>query len=165
MRILTMIAAVTALTAPISGQPVASTVDVAFLAGCWKLEAKGRVVEEQWMAPGGGSLLGMSRTVVNGKTTEYEFIQIRDLPEGLTYIAKPSNQPEARFVAISRTGDEVVFENPEHDFPQRIRYRLSGNTLHARIEGMQNGKPRGADFRYERVTCAALKAPQAPQAP
>ena len=159
MRFLTLVAVATALTAPVGRQPVASTADVAFLAGCWKLEAKGRVVEEHWMAPSGGSLLGMSRTVVNGKTTEFEFIQIRDLPEGLTYIAKPSNQPEARFVAISRTGDEVVFENPAHDFPQRIRYRRSGDTLHARIEGTLNGKPRGADFRYARSACAALQAP------
>jgi hypothetical protein len=76
--------------------------------------------------------MGVSRTVANGKTTEFEFLQIRDLPEGLTYIAKPSNQPEAKFVASTKTANEVVFENPKHDFPQRIRYRLKGDTLHAR---------------------------------
>jgi hypothetical protein len=149
-----MIAAFTLTCAtPAASQPVATTANLGFMTGCWKFEAKGRVVEEHWMAPAGGSLMGMSRTVVNGKTSEYEFVQIRDLPEGLAYIAKPSNQPEAKFVAVSHGTNEIVFENPAHDFPQRIRYRLSGNTLHARIEGAINGQARGVDFVYARTSC------------
>jgi hypothetical protein len=148
------VVACVASTAPTSSQPLGTTSDLKFLTGCWTLEAKGRTVEEHWMPPAGGTLLGISRTVVNGKTTEYEFLQIRDLPEGLTYIARPSNQPEAKFVATGRTADEVVFENPSHDFPQRIRYRLTADALHARIEGTLNGKPRGIDFPYRRTNCA-----------
>jgi hypothetical protein len=130
-----------------------ATANLTFMAGCWKFEANGRVVEEQWMAPAGGALLGMSRTVRDGKLIEFEFVQVRDLPEGLTYIAKPSGQPEARFVAISASANEVVFENAAHDFPQRIRYRASGDALHARIEGTINDKPRAADFPYTRIVC------------
>jgi hypothetical protein len=142
-----------ALTAPGASQSVPTTADVAFLTGCWKFESNNRIVEEQWMAPGGGSLMGISRTIVNGQTTEYEFLQIRDLPDGLTYIAKPSNQPEAKFIARTRVAGEVVFENPAHDFPQRIRYRIKGDQLHARVEGSVNGKARGVDFPYRRVAC------------
>ena len=152
MRVIMVTVMLTAAL-PAWAQSIGTTADLAFMAGCWRLDGKGRVVEEHWMAPSGGSLMGMSRTVVNGKTTEYEFLQIRDLPEGLTYIAKPSNQPEAKFVATSKTADEVVFENPTHDFPQRIRYRLAGTTLHARIEGTMNGKARGVDFIYTRTSC------------
>lgn len=144
---------VAALVAPLVNEQAPTSNDARFLAGCWKFEAKGRVVEEQWMAPEGGALLGMSRTVVNGKLAEFEFLQIRELPEGLAYIAKPSNQPEAKFIAATKSGDEIVFENPAHDFPQRIRYRLAGDVLSARIEGAMNGKPRGIDFPYRRVAC------------
>jgi hypothetical protein len=153
MRTVTMLVVFAAFTVPVTCQSVPTTSDLKFLTGCWRLEIKGRTVEEHWLAPAGGSLMGVSRTVVNGKTTEFEFLQIRDLPEGLTYIAKPSNQPEAKFVATSKTADEVVFENPKHDFPQRIRYRLSGDSLHARIEGTLNGKERGIDFPYKRAAC------------
>ena len=149
MRSLTVVALFAAFAAPAMCQPVGKTSDLSFLAGCWKFEAKGRVIEEHWMAPAGGTLMGISRTVANGKTTEFEFLQIRDLPEGLTYIAKPSDQPEARFVATSRTRDGVVFENPKHDFPQRIRYRLVGDTLTARVEG----KARSFDIAYVRAKC------------
>ena len=77
------------------------------------LSANGRTIEEHWLAPAGGSLMGVSRTVAGGKTVEYEFLQIRDLPEGLTYIAKPSGQAEAQFKIASKTADEIVFENPD----------------------------------------------------
>jgi hypothetical protein len=153
MRPLCVFTVIAALTVPATCQPTATTADLKFLTGCWAFEADGRRVEEHWLAPAGGSLMGVSRTVKGGKTVDYEFLQIRDLPEGLTYIAKPSNQPEARFVASSKTADEIVFENPKHDFPQRIRYRLQGDALRARIEGNLNGKPRGMDFPYVRTTC------------
>jgi hypothetical protein len=135
-------------------QTKATAADLGFVAGCWRLEGNGRVTDEHWLAPAGGTLLGVSRTVAGGKTVEYEFLQIRETPQGLAYIAKPSGQPEATFVLASRTADEVVFENPAHDFPQRIRYRRAGaNALQARIEGTMNGKSRGVDFPYKRVSC------------
>jgi hypothetical protein len=153
MRLLCVLLLPTAFAITVNGQPTASTADLAFMTGCWKFERSGRLVEEHWLAPAGGSLMGVSRTVAGGKTVEYEFLQIRDLPEGLTYIATPANQPEARFKMASKTSDEIVFENPTHDFPQRIRYRREGEALHARIEGTTNGKARGIDFPYQRAAC------------
>lgn len=153
MRSLTVLVFVAAFVVPTTCQPGAGANDLKFMTGCWAFEANGRRVEEHWLAPAGGTLMGVSRTVAGGKTVEYEFLQIRELPEGLTYIARPSNQPEARFVASSRTADEIVFENPAHDFPQRIRYRIDGDTLRARIEGTLKGKPRAIDFPYARTVC------------
>lgn len=142
------------MAAPLTAQKTATTTDLAFLSGCWRLEANGRTIEEHWLAPAGGSLMGVSRTVAGGKTVEYKFLQIRDLPDGLTYIAKPSGQAEASFKMLSKTADDVVFENPTHDFPQRIRYRKGGpDALHARIEGTMNGQARGMDFAYTRAAC------------
>ena len=141
------------LSLPVVGQSVATTADVAFLAGCWRSEQGGRVVEEHWLAPAGGSLMGVGRTVSAGKTTDYEFLQIRDLADGLTYIAKPSGQPEASFRATSKSVGEIVFENPAHDFPQKITYRLDGDTLAARTEGTINGRTRTIDFVYTRASC------------
>jgi hypothetical protein len=153
MRMLLTLSLFAAVAVPATAQKGVTTEDLTFLTGCWVFEAKGRRVEEHWLAPRGGSLMGVSRTVAGGKTTEYEFIQIRDLPEGLAYIAKPSNQAETKFVLASKTADEVVFENPTHDFPQRIRYRHTGDSLHARIEGTINGKSRAIEFPYVKTSC------------
>ena len=154
MRRLWTLALTAALVTRVTCQSPATTTDLAFMSGCWKFERNGRTVEEHWLAPLGGTLMGVSRTVAGGKTVEYEFLQIRDLPEGLTYTAKPSGQPEASFRIQSKTADEVVFENPTHDFPQRIRYRRGSDALHARIEGTLDGKPRGIDYMFVRVACA-----------
>ena len=153
MHRLSTLALVGALSVSLCGQTPDTTADLAFLTGCWKFERDGRIVEEHWLAPAGGSLMGVSRTVAKGKMVEYEFLQILDLPEGLTYVARPSGQAEAKFKATSKTGDEIVFENPTHDFPQRIRYRLAGNSLTARVEGTANGKTRGFDVPYTRAAC------------
>jgi hypothetical protein len=153
MRRLWAMSVVAMVVMPVAGQTPATTADLAFMAGCWKLERDGRTVEEHWLSPSGGMLIGVGRTVAGGKTVEYEFLQIRDLPEGLTYTAKPSGQREASFKLASKTPDEVVFENPAHDFPQRIRYRRGADTLHARVEGTMNGKARGIDYAYSRVPC------------
>lgn len=106
------------------------------------------------MSPRGGTMLGMSRTVRGDSLIEFEHLQILDRSGHLTYHAEPSGQPPADFVASTVTDTLVVFENPEHDFPQRIIYRRRGtDTLVARIEGTRNGQTRGIDFPYTRMTC------------
>ena len=133
--------------------PRATVERLAWLAGSWRLEKAGRVTDEQWMAPAGGVMLGMARTVAKGKVVEFEFTQVRVGPGGeLFYIAHPSGQKEAAFQALSQTDTEVVFENKEHDFPQRISYRLNADgTLLASIEGPRaDGTTRRIEYLYRR---------------
>jgi hypothetical protein len=144
--------AVTALVlfgmTPPQGSP-ADVGQLAWLAGCWSQTRSNGVVEEHWMAPSGGSMLGMSRTVAGGKTVEYEFLRIADVDGRLSYVARPSGQAEAVFPLKAMETDSIVFENPTHDFPQRIIYRRQADgTVTARIEGTLNGQPRGRDFPY-----------------
>ena len=137
-------------------QPPKPTVnDFAWLAGCWEANLNGREINEQWMKPSGQTMLGMARTVANGKTVEYEFVQIRAEADGeIYYVAKPSGQPEASFKLIKFQNREATFENPEHNFPQRIIYRLEPDgSLFARIEGTSKGKPRAVDYPMKRGKC------------
>lgn len=138
-----------------AAQPLAFKVDaLSWMAGCWRLQASSRVVDEQWMAPAGGGMLGMSRTVAKGRIAGHEFVQIREEGRQLVYIAQPSSQAQARFAAVTVGPAEVVFENLQHDFPQRVIYRRTGDDgLHARIEGLRNGQLRGIDFAYVSVPC------------
>ena len=142
-----------ALVAILPARQTPAMSDAGFLAGCWRSERGGRTIDEQWMAPAGTSMLGMSRTVAGGKTVEFEFLQIRQQADGVFYVARPSGQPEASFKLVKAGAGELVFENPAHDFPQRILYKRTGDSLAARIEGKMNGKDRGIDFPYVRVSC------------
>lgn len=129
--------------------------DLFWLAGCWEGNVRGRDVNEQWMKPAGGVMLGMARTVAQGKTVEFEFTQIREDKEGsIYYVAKPSGQAEASFKLVKWENKEAVFENPQHDFPQRVIYRLQPDgSLFARVEATANGKTRGLDYPYKRAKC------------
>lgn len=113
---------------------------------------------EHWLPPAGGTMFGVGRTVKNGKTVDFEFVQLRTNADGkLVFIAQPSGQKEATFVASSITDNSVTFENPQHDFPQKVIYRLQPEgRLVARIEGTRDGKVRGVDFPMQRVSCDAL---------
>lgn len=96
----------------------------------------------------------MSRTLAGGRTVAHEFLRIEEHEGQVTLVARPSGQPEASFKMIQSSANEVIFENPQHDFPQRVIYRLQPDgSLVGRIEGISKGKPRAIDFPMKRVPC------------
>lgn len=61
---------------------------LSWLTGCWESNnsEKNRLINEQWMKPAGGSMIGMSRTVRTGKTTGFEFLRIVQDDTGIYYL-------------------------------------------------------------------------------
>jgi hypothetical protein len=128
---------------------------LSWMSGCWEARSATHVTEEQWMAPHGNSMLGMNRVLRNGALAGYELVVIRQDSSGLLFQAHPSGQASAVFAQLTLSDTMVVFENPDHDFPQRIGYRLRGtDSLVAWIWGSSDGEARRIDFSYERVACA-----------
>ncbi len=130
---------------------------LAWLAGCWASDGGEAGSGEQWTALAGETMLGMGRTVRRGKTVNSEFMELRHLPDGrLAFIAHPSGQPTAAFPVLTLTDTSVVFENLQHDFPQRVAYVRAGDSkVRARIEGMRKGALRVIEFPLTRVPCDA----------
>jgi len=131
---------------------------LAWLQGCWSAAGGAEAGSgEQWTAPAGATLLGMGRTVRNGKTVAFEFFQIRETEPGkLAYIAQPQGRAPTTFALLRESDGELVFENLAHDFPHRVIYRRSGpDTIAARIEGISKGKEKGIDFPLKRASCTA----------
>jgi hypothetical protein len=151
------IALVGALAAGLASAQAPASIDrLGWLAGCWAGERGERRFEEHWMAPRGGAMLGMGRTVRGEALAEYEHLLIREEAGVLVFTAKPSRQPQASFPAVSGGEGEIAFENPAHDFPQRVSYRRQADGgLLARIEGQQGGKARAVEFPMRRVACPA----------
>lgn len=138
-------------------RPVAVPVDatgiaaLAWMAGDWRTEPGKRQVDEHWSAPSGGSMLGMSRTVADGTTREFEFLRIVERADGVFYVAHPGARSPGTEFKLTRSGDgEAVFENPQHDFPKRITYRRGADgTLTAVVDGGEGTK--GITFVYRAV--------------
>jgi len=158
MRIRTMSAALILATALPAGaaEPARPGIEnLKWMAGCWAAVDGESGSGEIWMPPAGGAMLGMSRTIKSGRMTAWEFVQIAQHADGsIEYIAKPHNQTKASFRLIASEAKSVTFENPTHDFPQRIIYKMRDDgVLHARIEGTMDGKPQGVDYPLKRQAC------------
>ena len=157
LKIPKLVAALSLITAATSAAQDTELSALAWLAGCWASERGDAGSGEQWTPLAGGTMLGVGRTVRNSETIDHEFLQIRRNAEGkIVYIALPSGQAETSFVLTSAGENSFTFENPDHDFPQRIIYRaLADGGLLVRIEGSRDGVLRGVDFPMQRVACDA----------
>jgi hypothetical protein len=129
--------------------------DLTWLAGCWQGGGgEGSAYHEHWMVPDGGAMLGMSRTLSNEKVVAFEFLRIHQENDGIYYTSIPSGQTQASFKLVSYADGKAVFENPDHDFPQRIVYtHKPDGALLASIEGMDKGALKQVDFPMKRATC------------
>ena len=112
------------------------------------------------MAPRGRSMIGVGRTVRADRLVEYELVVLREQDGQLAYQAHPSGQPSAVFLSKTVGDAEVLFENPTHDFPQRVGYRRDGpDGLLAWIEGTRNGQvARASNFRTAAWPCPGREA-------
>jgi Domain of unknown function (DUF6265) len=122
------------LLCPASSLPrtpaTATIADLAWMAGSWQTDKSGRMVsDEHWAQPAGGIMIGMSRTIAGDKLASFESLRIEQRGEEIFYVASVKGRcPATDFKLTKLTGQEVVFENPEHDFPKRIIYRKKSAT-------------------------------------
>ncbi|HVS14038.1 MAG TPA: DUF6265 family protein [Thermoanaerobaculia bacterium] len=125
--------------------------DLAWLAGRWRVERDGTVTEEVWTEPAGGLMLGLNRQVRPGRRATFEYLRIETDGEAVRYVASPGGGTSTLF-PLARVGPgRVAFENPGHDWPQVIEYRLDeADTLHVRAAGLAEGS-RALTWTMERV--------------
>ena len=129
----------------------ASAAEFDWLAGQWCGGSTERNIEEVWLPEAGGALLGMSRTVRGSSTESFEFMRLVPAGKNTGLYVQPNGVAPTVF-AIANHGDGwVVFENPAHDFPNRIEYRRDGAGLRASIAGPgADGKTLEIPFNYHR---------------
>lgn len=120
-----------------------------WLSGYWLSCDDGVETAENWIGAERGVLLGTNLT--RGRSVSYEFLRIApNATGGLSYYSMPEGRsPPTEFAMVSQDGQRAVFENPAHDFPQRIIYAREGDALHARIEDMSGRE--GVDWRFRRA--------------
>jgi len=129
--------------------------DLAWMTGCWSFEKDGLRVEEIWLAPTVDGAPGMSRALRKGRTVSTEFTKLAvGKDRRIHYIANPQGQREASFGLVELKGTRVVFENKDHDYPQRIVYQYTApDRLDARVEGSLKGKERVEEYPFRRSPC------------
>jgi hypothetical protein len=110
--------------------------ELAWLGGAWVAQRPdGEVTEELWLAPSGGSMLGVGRSVRAGKTAFFEHLRIEARGTSVVYVASPRGGNTTEFVATKSDATTAVFENRKHDWPKRISYSAAKDGVHVRVEG------------------------------
>ncbi|HEV2043874.1 MAG TPA: DUF6265 family protein [Sphingomicrobium sp.] len=114
----------------------------AFLAGCWEQRNGDRWTEECWTAPRGGLMIGSGRDGTGERINHWEYMRIERADDGsLSFYGSPKGATPVAFKATQVNESEIVFANPTHDFPQRIRYLRTAAGIDAEISLTNGTKP------------------------
>ena len=125
----------------------------AWMAGCWSGSRGEERFHERWTLADPATLLGVSHTLKGGRVSAFEFLRVIVKNGKAVYVAQPGGVPPTEFVATDVSADQIVFENPKHDFPKRVIYRRSGaDHLTASIDGGASADSR-VEFAMKRQGC------------
>ena len=120
-----------------------------WLIGTWeRVDSRpGETSEEKWSQVPGGMLEGIGLTIKGGDTVFVEHLKILKRGDCYYYSANVSHNPApVLFQIIEFDADSFASENPDHDFPKTITYRLEGHLLYVTIGDSQKQIP----FRFKK---------------
>jgi predicted amidohydrolase YtcJ len=126
-----------------------------WLLGTWSGTTDGLTVTESWSIGAFGGHLGVNRSTRGAQQVNSEDLSLERRGTKVIYRAAPEGQEATEFLLVDSGEGVAVFENPEHDFPQRIGYRQVEDRLEVFIEGM-NGEGRTA-WTWTRVADATTE--------
>jgi hypothetical protein len=133
--------------APAAPSPAVSS--LAWMSGSWISETKENWTEERWTPPRGGVMLGTGLSGRGNRAESFDFMRIAaDRTGKISYWGSPQGATPVPFALVRASRNELVFENPSHDFPTRVVYRRDGNVLTATISGP--GGKGAQSWRYRR---------------
>ena len=121
---------------------------LSWLAGTWELQEGDTTTQEHWLPLAGSNMIGISHTYDARATRSFEFLRITFQDGKLAYVAQPGGGEPVPFFAVRIDEREAVFENPEHDHPQRIRYERKDAGVTATVSLLDGAKAQ--TFAYRR---------------
>lgn len=128
---------------------------VKWLIGSWKNQSAKTLDIETWKKLNDSTFIGRSYSLAGIDTVSSEHIRIEQHKGKLYYIPTVKNQNDGKAVTFTLTSfnnKHLVFENPEHDFPQKITYtQISKDSLIAEISGTRKGKQKVIQFPMKKV--------------
>ncbi|MBA3992328.1 MAG: hypothetical protein C0469_02290 [Cyanobacteria bacterium DS2.3.42] len=121
--------------------------ELSWLTGKWKSKNANPSFEEHWMSPRGEAMIGMGREMNGAKLDFHEYLRIEQRNDGIVYVAQPMGRKETQFRLTKENKNTLVFENPEHDFPNVIEYqKRDDGSLCVRVSGL--GKKKNKSFQH-----------------
>ncbi len=112
-----------------------------WLTGEWQQARGDRWAEEVWTLPRGGTMIGVGRMGRGENLRSWEVMRIVRAADGsLTFRGAPEGGPATIFALVAQGVRDISFANPDHDYPQRIRYWREGRLLMAETAKMDGSE-------------------------
>jgi hypothetical protein len=120
--------------------------------GKWKMDVENVEVYEEWQLVNENELTGISYTIEDGVKNISENLYLKKFADQWAYVAVPENQSITLFALTEHSPKKFLFENQEHDFPQKISYEFhKDGSMTAAIEGEVNGEIKRREFTFKIV--------------
>jgi hypothetical protein len=125
-----------------------------WLQGTWENQSKEGTLTEAWEKLNDSTFSGNSYFVTGTDTSFSESISLVQRNGELLYIPAVKDQNDGlgvSFRLITMNENDIIFENAEHDYPQRISYHhVSKDSLIAEISGNNGGELKSEQFPMRR---------------
>lgn len=118
-----------------------------WVCGTWVQQKGKTTIEEHWRPLQGTTILGTSHTFTAEKSSFFEFLRIAHRAGSISYVAMPGGAPPTLFRLVRLEDGLMVFENAEHDHPQRIRYERTKDGLTATISQLDGSRATAFEFK------------------
>jgi hypothetical protein len=107
---------------------------------------------EEWKIVNEYDLTGIGFSIEKGDTVLSEELYVQKFAEQWAYIAIPVNQAITLFALTEYSESKFIFENKEHDYPQRIIYEFTvDGQLNAATEGIIEGELMRREFNFIKI--------------
>jgi hypothetical protein len=158
----TAVAAEAQGTAP-PGPAKASVDQAAWISGAWSGTLGDRTIEQHWMTPLAGSMVGMYRSIRDSKPTLYEILAIEQDGEGLALrikhfapgaglVGQEAKDESMNHALVSIEQRKAVFEAATPAGPVRVTFSSpDAASLTIVVERQREGKPVATEFKYKKV--------------
>lgn len=128
---------------------------LAWIEGDWIYNSETGTITESWVKDSDSSYSGEGKFMdKSGNVKSSERIKLNQRDGVLWYVPVISNQNGGNpvyFKQVSVSPTEIIFENPDHDYPQRIIYKkISDTAMTAIVEGKVDDQPYKQEYLYIR---------------
>jgi hypothetical protein len=135
---------------PLSAQQL-SIDDLKWLQGEWEYTSSNNIYfNEKWEYVNDSLMMGESVALKGNDTLTYETVRLFKHDDKIIYaptVKGQNNNREVQFTLVEYDSS-FVFENKDHDFPQKISYFRKDNMLYASIQGESNGNLKTINFNF-----------------